>query len=231
MKNRFFILVMAGCFLLNVDSFAQSVRQTISILGDSYSTFLGYVTPDTNACWYGIPDIEEINDVRMVEETWWYQLIQEQEGQLEVNNSYSGATICHTGYNHEDYSDRSFITRMDHLGNPGIIFIFGGTNDSWAGVPIGEYQYANWTTEDLYKFRPAFCYLLHAMSSRYPDTKIYNITNTELSQEVSDSMDEICRYYEIPNIRLRYIDKQAGHPSVNGMKNICRQVREALLAE
>ena len=33
-------------------------------------------------------------------------------------------------------------------------------------------------------------------------------------------MDEICRHYGIENIRLHDIDKQWGHPSVQGMQSI-----------
>ncbi|MCD7977825.1 MAG: SGNH/GDSL hydrolase family protein [Tannerellaceae bacterium] len=231
MKNRFFILLIAGFLLFIADSFAQHPQQKVSILGDSYSTFLGHVTPDTNFCWYGISESELVNDVRTVEDTWWYQLIKEQNYQLVLNNSFSGATICHTGYNKEDYSDRSFITRMSNLGDPDLIFVFGGTNDSWAGVPLGAYQYENWTKEDLYHFRPAFCYLLNYMAEHYPQARVYNITNTELSEEVAHSMDEICRHYGVTNIRLHYIDKQSGHPSVNGMKQICQQVIHAIQAE
>ena len=84
-----------------------------------------------------------------------------------MNNSFSGATVCNTGYNKEDYTDRSFISRMDNLGCPDIIFIFGGTNDSWAGSPLGEFQYSGWTKETLYCFRPAMAYMLDHMKKRY----------------------------------------------------------------
>lgn len=80
-----------------------------------------------------------------VRNTWWHQFIKENNYRLCVNNSFSGATICHTGYRSEDYSDRSFITRMKALGCPDIIFIFGATNDYWAKSPLGEYQYADWS--------------------------------------------------------------------------------------
>ena len=63
---------------------------------------------------------------------------------------------------------------------------------------------------DLYSFRPAFCYLLASLKQLYPVARIYNITNSELSEEVTDSMDEICRHYGIENIRLHDIDKQWG---------------------
>ena len=132
------------------------------------------------------------------------------------------------GYEKADYSDRSFITRIHNLGTPDIILVFGGTNDSWAGAPIGVYQYDGWTKADLYSFRPAFCYLLASLKQLYPAARIYNITNSELSEEVPDSMDEICRHYGIENIRLHDIDKQWGHPSVQGMQSIDAQVWESV---
>ena len=142
-----------------------------------------------------------------------------------------GSTICNTGYEKADYSDRSFITRMTDLGKPDIILVFGGTNDSWAGVPIGDFKYADWTEGELYDFRPAFCYLMDYLVTHYPDARIYNITNTELSEEVTFSMAEVCHHYGVTNIVLRDVDKQWGHPSVKGMASICSQVREALSAQ
>lgn len=203
-------------------------QEKVSILGDSYSTFYGHVTPDTNLCWYGVPGEKKENDVKQVEETWWHRFINEYGYKLERNNSYSGSTVCNTGYEKADYSDRSFITRMDNLGHPDIILIFGGTNDSWAGAPIGKYQYSDWTKADLYNFRPAFCYLLDYVTKHYPHAEIYNITNSELSADVTESMAEICRHYGVLSICLHDIEKQWGHPSVKGMKSIEEQVWAAI---
>lgn len=209
-----------------------AAQQKVSILGDSYSTFGGYVYPTTNKCWYNGTDggTEKQNDVKRVEQTWWYQLIHDHHYQLERNNSYSGSTVCLTGYRQEDFSDRAFITRLLNLGNPDIIFVFGGTNDSWARSPIGDCQYEGWTRADLFCFRPAFCYLLHSLKQFYPDACIYNITNSELSVEIAKSMNEICRHYGIPNICLHHIDKQQGHPSVQGMAEISRQIWKVVSA-
>lgn len=41
-------------------------------------------------------------------------------------------------------------------------------------------------------------------------------------------MEEICRHYKIANILLHHIDKQLGHPSVKGMKDISEQLWKAL---
>lgn len=204
--------------------------KTVSILGDSYSTFEGYMTPDTNVLWYRLPpNQEKKNDVSRVEETWWYQLIDTLGWRLEVNNSYSGATICHTGYRKEDYSDRSFVTRMNSLGHPDVILVFGATNDSWAKSPIGEYAYADWTKDDLYSFRPAMACLLDGLRRLYPDAELHFILNTELREEINESVRTICAHYGVHVIELADIDKQRGHPSVAGMAAIARQVAAVFL--
>ena len=204
---------------------AQSKR-SISILGDSYSTFKGYVVPDTNAVWY--PQKPENNDVQDIRQLWWHQLIREHGYRLCQNNSFSGATICNTGYDKEDYSDRSFCTRLWYLGDPDIILMFGGTNDSWAHSPIGDYQYGDWEKSDLYKFRPAIAYLLANLQNRYPGTEIYVIINTELGDDVTSSMKTVCDHYNVRYIELKDIEKQWGHPSQKGMKAIADQVAAAL---
>ena len=229
MKQKTLFILTLLCLIFGTSaSFAQ---QKISILGDSYSTFHGYVTPETNLCWYGVPGEVKENDVTRVDETWWRLLLEEYGYRLECNNSYSGATVCHTGYDGADYSDRSFVTRMSDLGRPDIILVFGGTNDSWAGVPIGDYQYADWEKEDLYEFRPALCHLMDFLVTNYTDATIYYIMNTELSEPVAESIDEVCRHFGITNIRLHDIDKQWGHPSVQGMKSICEQVGAVVVQE
>ena len=222
MKQKTLFILTLLCLICG--TCASYAQQKISILGDSYSTFHGYVTPETNLCWYGVPGEVKENDVTQVDETWWRLLLKEYGYRLERNNSYSGATVCHTGYDGADYSNRSFVTRMSDLGHPDIILVFGGTNDSWAGVPIGNYQYADWEKEDLYEFRPALCCLMDYLVTHYRDATIYYIMNTDLSVPVTESIDEVCRHYGITNIRLHDIDKQWGHPSVQGMKSICEQV-------
>ena len=199
----------------------------LSILGDSYSTFEGYLTPDTNAVWYWNHEWD-CTDVRNVRQTWWHQFLRDTGMRLCVNNSFSGATICHTGYDQADYSDRSFCTRLTNLGSPDIILVFGATNDEWAHAPIGEYKYADWTREDLYKFRPAMAYLLCHLIDHYPNVKLYFILNDILSSDINESVLTVCQHYQVPVIRLENIDKQCGHPNVLGMQQIAQQVEKAL---
>ncbi|MDE6692540.1 MAG: SGNH/GDSL hydrolase family protein, partial [Muribaculaceae bacterium] len=179
-------------------------------------------------CWYNCTDRApgRNNDVETVEQTWWYQLIDaDPDLVLERNNSYSGATVCCTGYRGEDFSDRAFISRVNNLGNPDIIIILGGTNDSWAKSPVGEFKYSDWNKADLMTFRPAFAYMLERLQALYPEALILNVVNSELSDDVTDSQQIICDHYGVKNILLEDIDKQWGHPSIAGMQSIASQVK------
>ena len=206
---------------------AGKAKPVVSILGDSYSTFEGYI-PAGNASWYATVPWENRTDVVNVRQTWWWQLINEGGYILGVNDSYSGATISYTGYNGDDYSDRSFLTRLPHLGSPDLLLIFGGTNDSWTGGPLGEYVYDNFTRGHLYEFRPALAKLLTEAQNRYPGTRIVFIVNTELKDEITESIVEICTHLDVEYVMLRDIDKLAGHPSIKGMEQIKNQILQYL---
>ena len=206
---------------------AHAQKLSISILGDSYSTFEGYITPSTNEMWY-YEESGNRTDVDDVTQTWWWQVADQGGYRICVNNSYSGSTIGYLGYDGNDYSERSFISRMDNIGNPDIILVFGATNDSWAGAPVGDYKYKGWRKSDFFSFRPAMAYMIQHMKKRYPNVKIYFILNSELRDDISESCKTICQYYKVECIELHDIHKINGHPSKEGMKAIASQVLDAM---
>lgn len=214
--------------LLLTCTLSGAQKKAVSVLGDSYSTFEGYVTPDTNEMWYYAQGERGRTDVLDVSQTWWHQLIKKQGWKLCVNNSYSGSTIGYHGYSGNDYSKRSFLTRMSNLGDPDIIFIFGATNDSWAGEPVGEYQYENLSKANFWTFRPAMARMLEWMTNRYVGVDIYFLLNDGLRDEINESVKTICQHYGVKCIELKEIDKKSGHPSVKGMQQIAEQIVTAL---
>lgn len=227
-KSIISFLLLAVCLgAMSQSKSSAAYKPSVSILGDSYSTYADYVEPDTNLVWYPFADARK-NNVTKVEETWWHILINRMGYKLCKNNSYSGSTIGYHGYNNEDYRLRSFENRADDLGGPDIILIFGGTNDSWSGTKVGEYKYADWNTEELYTYRPALAKMLEYMKKRYINVNLYFILNSELREDITQSTLEICGHYGIPVIALHDIEKQMGHPSVKGMQEIASQV-EAFL--
>lgn len=213
----------------------------VFILGDSYSTFYNYI-PKGYAYYYDEKGPYYLktnskmklsdNDVCDVTHTWWYGLVKE-NGTLLKNCSWSGSTICNTGYNGSDNSKISFIARFEKFLKNGYFeensvdtfFLFGGTNDSWANSPLGNKIYADWASVDLYNVFPAFSYLIHMITSNLPHTKIYCIINTpELKTEISKFYKFVCEKNDVEVIELHNIDKVHGHPTIKRMKEIKEQI-------
>lgn len=216
MKKLFLLMLMAVMF-----TYASAQTKKVSVLGDSYSTFVG-VIPSNYSSFYP----NDRNDVTKIEQTWWSLYVKAKGYALEKNDSWGGTTICGTGYGGMDSSRSNFISRVDSLGNPDIIFVFGGTNDAWANSPMGEYQYSDWTKDDCKYFRPALACLTDMLQKRYANAEICFILNSELREPVNESMREVCKHYNVKLVELHDIEKQNGHPSINGMKSICDQLLE-----
>ena len=117
------------------------------------------------------------------------------------------------------------------MGDPDILFIFGGTNDDWTHEPFGDYKYSDWTKEDLYFYRPAFAYLLANLKALYPNMKIYSLLNDGMSENLGESMREICKHYDVPVIAVEGIEKRINHPTAAGMTKIAEQIQAFLDAE
>ena len=217
MKKMFLLMLMAVMF-----TYASAQTKKVSVLGDSYSTFVG-VIPSNYSSFYP----NDRNDVTKIEQTWWSLYVKAKGYALEKNDSWGGTTICGTGYGGMNSSYSNFISRVDSLGNPDIIFVFGGTNDAWANSPMGEYQYSDWTKDDCKYFRPALACLIDMLQKRYAQAEICFILNSELREPVNESMREVCKHYNVKLVELHDIEKQNGHPSINGMKSICDQLLEA----
>ena len=219
-----------GISIQTTDSLPATPKK-VSILGDSYSTFAGYI-PENFIAWY-MPQPKEgrPTDVTKVEQTWWDIFLKKNGYQLETNNSYSGSTICNTGYEKQDYSDRSFITRVGQLGNPDLILVYGGTNDSWANSPIGEFVYSDWTKNQLKTFRPATAYLLSELQRIYPNAEIVFLVNDEniLKPQIISSIREICDHYGVKYVMMNDIEKMSGHPDQKGMLQIAEQLENSLI--
>lgn len=224
MKRSFILLSILSLVLLAVARSPRQAKPIVSILGDSYSTFEGYI-PQGNVTWYFNRTDTARTDVDNVRQTWWWQLIDRGGFILGKNESFSGATVSNRGYRGADYTDRSFITRLRRISPSDIILIFGATNDSWAGVPIDNKESSD---SALYYFRPALTHLLTEARNLNPGTDIYFILNTELRKDINETVFEVCREHSVKCILLHDIEKKTGHPSRAGMDAIATQVLDAI---
>ena len=128
--------LLLACFpagALTVHASSTLAGKTISILGDSISTFAGVsndasVNPTLQggAIYYneGTLGISR-------KDTWWQQTVDALDLRLLVNNSWSGSCVLHT----RSGTEGGYVRRCQQLHNdktgeePDIIAVFLGTND------------------------------------------------------------------------------------------------------
>lgn len=213
---------------------AKNHYKTFSILGDSYSTFKDYTDPLNNTQWYPPSDSAtqgSENDVEDVENTWWHLFANDYKSLLIQNNSYSGSCISYDSYGTGtvDGKNFSFVKRCENLKKAELIIIEGGTNDAWSNVSLGEYKYSNWVESDFETFRPACSYVLDYIKRNNIGAKIIFVLNDGLKSSITESIKNICNYYNVDVLELSNIKKSNNHPNIEGMKRIKEQLINFLL--
>ena len=206
---------------------------TFSIIGDSYSSFKGYMANVNAATWYPASDhnMNDTNDVENVEQTWWYKFANNYNSRLLENNSWSGSTIAYDGYSEglEDGKETSFIQRMSLLTTPQLILVYGGINDSWVAGDtkrddfLGEYKYSDFSESDFIYFRPALAYLLDTLKHKHIGAKIVFMVNSTLGN-INPSVYGICSHYGVGVCEITGVALAHSHPTDEGMTSIAEQL-------
>lgn len=235
MKRKFLILFAVLLICLNLigckkpDEKDKLSLGNVMILGDSHSTFTGYI-PDNYISWYK-PETDT-NNVTRVEDTWWHLLINKTNSKLVLNASYSGSSISYTGYDEQYAPQISFITRLNNIINNkeidlnsiNTLIIYGGINDIAVQAPIGEIKYDNITEQDLYCFYPAVISLFQKAKQNLPNARILFVINDELNEYLTQDLISICETINIEYVALQNISRMDYHPDINGMNNIYKQI-------
>lgn len=112
------------------------------------------------------------------------------------------------------------------------ILIFGGTNDSWCQVPIGEEKYSDWEKEDLFSALPAICYFIDVLKKDHPDKRIIFLINCDsIKTEIIECIKNASKRIGIEFVELKNIDKLTKHPTVTGMEQIYCQLMAYLKSQ
>lgn len=196
---------------------------TVTFLGDSFTTFRGYIT-DGNATWYP----KEASNVKQVRQTWWRQFAAANSLRVLENNSYSGSFVSNN--NATGLSSHSFINRAETLsGNPDLIVVLGGTNDVWNAVPVGDVIYDNFTPEALETFTPALSKLFSDLIARFPNSDILYIAPPAVSGEYLQNANTVCEHYGIFIIPIKEgMSTMSDHPDKLGMWQINTSIMDEL---
>ena len=161
---------------------ANLAGKKVSILGDSISTFDGYI-PSGNVAWYGKTSTDTTMD--SADKTWWKQLIDNSGAELLVNNSYAGSRMASGG----NYSTAAGYLRCtslhDGTTNPDIIIVYLGANDFQEDVALGTYDGSTAVPTTYANFSTAYGYALDKMMQTYPSAQIYCCTLPHFTPEGS----------------------------------------------
>lgn len=140
--------------------------KTLSILGDSISTFTGYI-PSGNASYYPAGDVTDVSD------TYWYKLMQALGMTLNVNNSWSGSYVT----TNAGESSAGCMSRSQQLGTtPDVIIIYMGINDFNNEVELGTYNGKTALPSDTTTFREAYAIMLNKVLTAYPTSEVWCCT-------------------------------------------------------
>ncbi|MDE7132189.1 MAG: SGNH/GDSL hydrolase family protein [Lachnospiraceae bacterium] len=148
----------------------------ISILGDSISTYDGWIPEGFNVFY---PLDGELTDVS---QTWWKSLIDDTGMELCANNSSSGSTCSGDSLSIDDPMFGCSDGRLSFLAGsqgrlPDVIVIYMGTNDLLKGVPIGDNDGTKLVEEgNVENFSDAYCLMLDKLASYYPTAQIFCCT-------------------------------------------------------
>ena len=207
----------------------------IMIFGDSYSTYEGYI-PAGYAVYYSGKRTSP-PDVSDAKKTWWGRLMEKTGATLVQNNSWSGSTLCYTGWNGIDAShSSSFIYRFEKLLKDGFfkenkidtLFVFGGTNDSWSNAPLGDNKTEGIEEKDLFCVLPAIAHFARRLKEELVDTRIVFLGNCDIKEDLTDAFKAAAERNMLDYVQLKGIDKVNGHPTELGMEQICDQIIKSL---
>lgn len=188
--------------------------KTISIQGDSISTFAGTIT-DGNATYYSASH----KFVNSIDATWWGLLINECRMRLIRNDAWSGSRISGTGDNAMCSVAR--CSNIKHInstvdtyqyGAPEIIVVMAGTNDVSGNVEMGTADGAVTT------YMGAFKTMLVNLKSQCRNAKIvvfqlyrgnvldYANSGGKHQYEYQEAMANLCRRYGVYYIGPEHFD-------------------------
>lgn len=188
----------------------------VSIIGDSIDTFdkTGYKIDGYNMYY-------PHGDVTGVDQTWWMRVINKTHALLEINASWSGSRVTNTA---SDSTYPDFYDRVNVVGNPDVVFVTLGTNDSFGNVPLGNYEYDKDVSQlSESEFRPAYIKGIKALKESHPIAEIVCIAE-KMDVAYKESVLAIANHYDAKFIDVSdYIGESpdnALHPGVDGMNQI-----------
>lgn len=231
---------------------ASSKKIKVSLIGDSISTFSGYINSGNLAYYPRAEADRAAADIEVVDvtQTYWWQLIYNymSNAALEKNDAWSGS--CMGGYDNTSMVARYSQSRV---GNPDVIIINAGTNDLVRenhylieGVAMSEEDTVhptdaemqavfskaatNYATLSESLFIESYVKLIHKIKADLPNVQFLLIIGDRFSQAERKAVIAIAEKYDAKYVDFlalgrNCLEKQSYvHPSIRGMATMSKYI-------
>lgn len=208
------------------------VTMKVSIIGDSISTYQGYIfsTDDKQMNKY-YPDSENSYDNMVLneQETWWWKLIygKMKNARLEVANAFGGSTVTYTETKIDgmvkDPNNRTMENSLQRryldygVGSPDILLYHGGRNDfgQFGGntdVLLGAYDEAS--LQNAYdapagtlfnNYSAGTVAILKDFHSRFPQAKVLVIVHDQMSDGFDAAATAVTKFLSGKGLNIRMV--------------------------
>ena len=215
----------------------------ISILGDSISTYEGYI-PSGNLAYYNDNNLGSVNY------TWWYPLVNG-KFRLCVNNSWSGRYLTTNDPNTSRCAVNAFNKLHTSSTSPDVILIYLGTNDFNNNVQLGHFT-GTIDENDTTTFANTYARMLRDIYTNYPNARVYAMTlgfinkgnrgltngNGVRIHDYNEEIRNVCSFFntkviDIYNLGFNLENAtthvlNGSHPNAYGLKGIKNRVQKEL---
>lgn len=156
----------------NLDGHFKS-NEKVSIIGDSISTFTGYV-PAGYATYYPRQDVTSVDNL------WWKIALDKTGMSLLKNASWASSTVAgdDTQGAVVASSDARIADLADGDTKPDIVIVLIGTNDFGRSYSIGTFTDTDTipTASNIADFKPAYAKMIGKIHTAYPEAKVFVCT-------------------------------------------------------
>lgn len=210
------LCISLSAFTVNAD--------TLSIIGDSYSTYGNEISD-----YYATLAIREGNNVATYEDTWKSIFVNKSGLELTYCDALLGSMISGDTQDPTAIVNRVKITK-ENLSD--VIIVMGGLNDYWSKKKVGTLDDADLNQHD---FAPALYITLSELKTRNKTaTIIYSLILYDKNIDESEydmASRRICEALNVSYVPISEIPCISWHPTKNGMQKIADTLFNALYAD
>ena len=215
-----------------VDAYSAPVKK-VSLLGDSISTYQGYMLADAS---YSMNKFYPVTSGTVVapqvhneQLTWWWRLIYDKmsDARLEFDNAFSGSSVTYTEVQLDGMA--SFDSRcntnsiqkraLDYgVGSPDVLFFYAGRNDFGVfgnnkDILLGDYSASS--LEAAYdssrgtlfnNYSQGAVAILRNFHNDHPDAKILMIVHDQMSDGYEDAANAVCAFMAGKGCDIRLVN-------------------------